>query len=98
MGVLLGLFSDETYPCAEETLEPGESLLLYTDGITEALNKYREMFGEERLAEAMTAYRAGEDPDLVQYVCEKAETFAAECEQRDDITLLSLTRKPEGSL
>ncbi|MGW3852400.1 SpoIIE family protein phosphatase [Streptomyces fagopyri] len=53
-GLLIGITTDPHLPVRHLRLEPGENLLLYTDGITEARDTLNEQFGEERLAIALS--------------------------------------------
>ena len=75
-------------------LLPGDVLVLYTDGITEALNEAGEMFGDERLAAVITAH-AGEDAQAILAALIAGVTaFAGEAEQADDITCVIVKREP----
>ena len=53
-GMPLGVFEDAKFGERELQLKPGETLLVYTDGVTEAMNEARDLFGEDRLLEAVT--------------------------------------------
>lgn len=87
--VLAGL--DMTnYRTMEATLSAGDRIFLYTDGITEAANEQNELFGEERLKEALNG-SANETPEeLCKSVKEHVRAFAGNSPQSDDITMLSL--------
>ncbi len=84
---VVGLF--EKWDCAmeERKLAPGDTVLLYTDGVTEALNGEEEEFGEERLLEAVRQHRDLAPPELLAAVAEQAQGFSPH-EQADDITLV----------
>jgi serine phosphatase RsbU (regulator of sigma subunit) len=84
---VVGLF--EKWDCAMEEREmaPGDALLLYTDGVTEAVNAEGEEFGEERLLEATRQHRELSLPELLAGVADQARRFSAQ-EQADDITLI----------
>jgi serine phosphatase RsbU (regulator of sigma subunit)/catechol 2,3-dioxygenase-like lactoylglutathione lyase family enzyme len=84
---VMGLF--EQWACGLETRElcPGDCLLLYTDGATEAANDAGEEFGEERLLEAMKRHRELCPPDLIAAVADQVRQFSPS-EQGDDITLI----------
>ncbi len=94
-GCPLACFETVTYKCCETCLKPGETLFLYTDGVTEAMDKAGGLFGEERLAN-MLEDAVGDDVtktaprDLVQAVRRGTEDFAAGAPQADDITLLAV--------
>lgn len=75
----------------EFELNPGDCLYVYTDGVTEATTADDELFGEERLIEALNK-QTGEDPrTLLQSVKEDIDTFVGDAPQFDDITMLALS-------
>src|SRR5215203_4099003 len=90
-GMPLGLMPNMSYEQKEITLEPGESILLYSDGLVEAHNPQREMFGFPRMQGFVGAH-----PDaatLIDSLLAELERFTGEeWEQEDDITLLTLQR------
>jgi serine phosphatase RsbU (regulator of sigma subunit) len=71
----------------ERELAPGDAVLLYIDGVTEAVNGGGEEFGEERLLEAARQYRELAPPELLTAVADQARGFSPH-EQEDDITLI----------
>ena len=76
-------------------LEPGEALLLHSDGVTEAHATEREMFGFPRLHDVVGA-RAGSG-DVIERVLAELDRFTADgWEQEDDITLVAITRRAGG--
>ncbi len=93
-GPLLGLPLPRAFAPAEARVEPGDLLLLYTDGITEARSASEEEFGSERLAAlAGDCARAGRGArDTVERILVAVEAFAAGTLQTDDRTLLALRR------
>jgi serine phosphatase RsbU (regulator of sigma subunit)/anti-sigma regulatory factor (Ser/Thr protein kinase) len=92
-GMPLGLLPGMHYEEKETILEPGESLLLYSDGLVEAHNPEREMFGFPRLMELL-AGDIGEVP-LVEYLLNALTQFTGSAwEQEDDVTLVTLRRQP----
>jgi serine phosphatase RsbU (regulator of sigma subunit)/catechol 2,3-dioxygenase-like lactoylglutathione lyase family enzyme len=86
-GTVLGLFEDWDSPAAECQLYPGDTLALYTDGVTEAFNAAGEEFGEERLTEAFQQSRELSADRMLTSVVEEIQKFSS-CEQHDDITLI----------
>jgi len=93
-GFPLGIFDEVTYDEWSTTLEPGDMLVFYSDGITEAVNRRGELYGAERLREltvANAALPAGEFADLV---LRDVERFAEGTPAGDDRTLVILKVKP----
>jgi PAS domain S-box-containing protein len=88
-GTLLGAFTDPTISDTELTLGPGESMLLFTDGVTEA-GPPAARLGEEGLAALLAGEPAG-DPDGLVDAVERAAISAQPGEPRDDIALLAIT-------
>ena len=70
------------------TLEPGDTLFLYTDGITEAANKENVLYGEERLCGVLTGCAYMDPVELCRAVHEDVKAFTDGAEQSDDITML----------
>ena len=68
------------------------TLLVYTDGVTEAMNEARDLFGEERLLEAVSRGASLSAEKLTERVVENVEDFVREAERSDDITLLAVKR------
>lgn len=77
------------YSLQKTVLSPGTTLLLYTDGLTEATRDGGELFGEERVLEHLSG--EGEElsaESLANRMTEEVSTFVGESEQSDDLTLL----------
>ena len=90
-GMPLGLMSGMAYEEKEMTLAPGDRVLLHSDGIAEAHDSHREMFGFPRLMQTMADAPTGSN--LIQHVLAVLEAFTgADAEQEDDITMVSLER------
>jgi sigma-B regulation protein RsbU (phosphoserine phosphatase) len=85
-------------PCAEFGvatlhLDPGDALLLYTDGVSEAMDERQRMFGTERVEEVLRDTGAsGGAEHLMNAVREAVDAFAGGAEQYDDVTLLGFRR------
>lgn len=86
--VPVGLFSSATYTDDRVQLQPGEVLVIYSDGVTEALNPAGEEFGDERLAAEVISHRTAPLPEFVQSIITAVQTFAAGASQSDDVTVL----------
>lgn len=91
-GMPLGVFEDAKFGEREIQLKPGETLLVYTDGVTEAMNQARDLFGEERLLGALVQRASLSAEKLTECVVERVEDFVQEAERSDDITLLAIKR------
>jgi anti-sigma regulatory factor (Ser/Thr protein kinase) len=92
-GMPLGLIPGMPYEVMELQLEPGDSILFYSDGLVEAHNPHREMFGFPRLSEYVATHEGG--AALIESVLEELEMFTGpNWEQEDDVTLMTLERVP----
>ncbi|MGI6220836.1 MAG: SpoIIE family protein phosphatase [Coriobacteriales bacterium] len=89
-GIPLGLFDGTEYEGYSCDLVPGDTLYLYTDGVTEAMDVDGNQFGEERLVQCLQTY-IGTNPRSVSVGVRRAITeFTLDCDQSDDITMLAL--------
>ena len=86
-GTVLGLFKDWDSPTVECHLSADDTLVLYTDGVTESFNADGEEFGEQRLVEAVRAYRAQPAQSIIGSIVADLQRFSSG-EQHDDITLI----------
>ena len=86
-GTVLGLFKEWESPTVECQLFPGDTLALYTDGVTESFNGAEEEFGEQRLIEALARHRGQDAESMVTSVIREVQRFSPR-EQHDDITLI----------
>jgi serine phosphatase RsbU (regulator of sigma subunit)/anti-sigma regulatory factor (Ser/Thr protein kinase) len=95
-GMPLGLMPGMDYEETETSLLPGQSLLLSSDGLVEAHNQEREMFGFPRLKQIMTEDQNGKE--LIGMLLNSLAEFTGdEYEQEDDITLLTIERSISNS-
>jgi serine phosphatase RsbU (regulator of sigma subunit)/anti-sigma regulatory factor (Ser/Thr protein kinase) len=96
-GMPLGLMPQMTYEENEAVLEPGDCVLLHSDGIAEAHDPQREMFGFPRLKQTVGAASGGRE--LIDRVITELERFTGpDAEQEDDITMLTLQRSAAGAI
>lgn len=84
---VMGLFGKWECHLAQAQLAPGDILIMYTDGVTEATNADGEEFGENNLLETVATHRHLSASLLLQKIIEAARQFSYP-EQQDDITLL----------
>jgi len=89
-GIVLGVMDGVDYRRNTLTLEPGECLFLYTDGVTEAMNQDNALFCDHRLVERLTM--SGEAPlnEMADCVVEGIRAFTENHPQHDDITMLAV--------
>ena len=77
-------------------LEPGDRLYLYTDGVTEATNSHEELFGDERLQNALNEYMDLPVEQFLPKIKECIDAFVGGADQFDDITMLALDYQSKG--
>ncbi|MGI9311709.1 MAG: SpoIIE family protein phosphatase [bacterium] len=93
-GMLLAMFPSDGYDEDYVDLEPGARLILLTDGVTEACNPESEEFGDERLAEVVTALSVEQGPaDAIGAIIDAVDAFVNEEPQFDDITCVVMQFK-----
>jgi phosphoserine phosphatase RsbU/P len=86
----LGIYPDLEFRRAELTLHPGDSLILYTDGVTEAANARQEFYTEERLIADAAAFAGQPAPAITAGLLQQVRAFVAKAPQSDDIAILTL--------
>ena len=84
----LGFDQAAVYGAGKETLEPGDVLLAFTDGLTEALNEAGEEFGEARAAGLLVGNRTLGASELQRLVSAELEAFCGRARQYDDVTIV----------
>ena len=89
-GLVIGGMPGVNYKQYELYLEPGSKLFLYTDGVPEATNAEQELFGPERLLEALRGAEDKEPKDILTHVESSVKAFVKEAPQFDDLTMLCL--------
>jgi phosphoserine phosphatase RsbU/P len=90
-GLVLGAMPGIEYPDHLLQLKPGDRLVLYTDGVTEAFDATEQAYGAERLAEDLAARGSGTAEELLEHICARVAGFAGPAAQSDDITLIVLS-------
>ncbi|MCB1138440.1 MAG: SpoIIE family protein phosphatase [Leptospiraceae bacterium] len=89
-GPPLGAFPNANYKETIVHYEPGDLLILYTDGITEAHNQSFELYGEERLFSLVPEIGSQEPQDVARIIMEEVATFRSGMEPSDDTTLMAV--------
>lgn len=92
-GLALGMQEDVQYQKDEISLNPGERLLIYSDGITEAMNEQMIEFGEKRLLEIVQQYKGDSASELVRKILEAMNSHVGKALQNDDRTIILMIRK-----
>jgi len=92
-GVPVGIFDRWEYVQGEVTLVPGDALLLYSDGVTEALDPFGGEFGEERLEALWREHGGGPPAAVLDRVLTAVADFRGTAEQSDDITLVGVAAR-----
>jgi len=88
-GIVLGILPEISYEVSTLQLEPGDGLLLYTDGVTEAIDQDRNFYGEERLEALLANDKTRTAQELVEQITGDLWGFVGPAPQHDDITVLS---------
>ena len=89
-GLVLGVMDKTEYRSYDIQLVPGDTLFLYTDGVTEAVNAEMTEFGTERMVEALNRNPEATVAQLVDHVRDSITSFAGDAPQADDITMMAL--------
>jgi sigma-B regulation protein RsbU (phosphoserine phosphatase) len=89
---MVGALDGLEYHESTLTLEKGDALVMYTDGVTEAMNTDYKQFGEERLKDTLEEVAMHNCQEMVEAIKLDVSSFAGDAEQSDDITVLTLKR------
>ena len=89
-GPFLGAFAGVSYHRETLQMQPGDVLLLYTDGIVEAQNAAYELYGEKRLLQLLNTHWTDDMQELLNLIYEDVNTFVGNAPQFDDMTLVAL--------
>jgi serine phosphatase RsbU (regulator of sigma subunit)/signal transduction protein with GAF and PtsI domain len=95
-GIVLGVVKDATLEEHSVQLEAGDTLVLYTDGVTEAIDEHEEQFGEERLQRAVCLHKGKTLSALRQALLDAVAEFTAGQPPFDDLTLVLVRREEAG--
>jgi len=88
--IVLGYINDAKYSSFNLQLKSGDSIFLYTDGVTEAENERKELFSDERLLDLLTASDNVDAQKIIELVKSEIVAFVNDVDQSDDITMLAL--------
>ena len=91
--LVIGAMERVKYREYEIQLEPGEKLFVYTEGVPEATNGAKELFGTERMVEALNAKPDAAPQEMLKNVRAHVDDFVKDAEQFDDLTMLCLEYK-----
>ncbi|MEW6231279.1 MAG: GAF domain-containing SpoIIE family protein phosphatase [Chloroflexota bacterium] len=92
-GIALGIIEDVVLEERRVRLKPGDVLVLYTDGVTEAWNNWDECFGRERLTQVLRDHHSLAAGDLIQRINDAVAAFVSGAPQSDDATLVVVKRE-----
>ena len=92
-GIALGIAPEFSYDIYKATIAPGDALVLYTDGVTEAENEKTEQFGLDRLQGILGGSPPASAREINEKVFESVKEFAGSAPQFDDVTCLTLYRR-----
>ncbi|HCH28615.1 MAG TPA: hypothetical protein DEW35_03815 [Ruminococcaceae bacterium] len=95
-GLVIGGFAGAKYSEYELTLKPGDSIFVYTDGITEATNSNNQLFKTDRMIKALNQQPNAAPETTIKDVRSAVDLFVAGAEQFDDITMLCMKYKGKG--
>jgi len=93
-GAVLGILDDPQIEKGSQQMQPGDVLLLYTDGVVEAVNEEQQEFGRKRLTQALQHCDDVSAEDALMRIDAAMQTFVAGQPQSDDITLIVMRRMP----
>jgi sigma-B regulation protein RsbU (phosphoserine phosphatase) len=91
-GIMLGLFDNTPFPEHRRTLEPGETFLMLTDGVTDAEDRRRRRFGDARLRRELGRLRGEAVDDMLGALVSRIDAFAGGVAQADDLAIVALRR------
>jgi phosphoserine phosphatase RsbU/P len=95
-GLMAGVFPTLDITSESMLLSPGDTLVLYTDGVTEALDSENKMFGEERLLQCLGSEKHQNAEKTVNSLLEVVRNYSAGVPQSDDISIITVRYAPEN--
>jgi len=97
-GIVLGVVEDPNLAEEWTTIERGDALVMYTDGVTEAINAQEEEFGTGRLRNVLLGCRERQAQDVVNAIQGAVQSFVEQQSQFDDFTLVVVTREVQADV
>jgi sigma-B regulation protein RsbU (phosphoserine phosphatase) len=91
-GLILGFQTDSSYLEGNIPFHPEDTLVLFSDGITEAMNENNEEFGEDRLTELITKHKSEDAYKMIDKIMDAVNVFSDGITQSDDMTLMIIKR------
>jgi sigma-B regulation protein RsbU (phosphoserine phosphatase) len=91
-GMALGVLEEFPYEEGVARMDPGDTLIVYSDGITDAVNEFDQPFGEERLQECVRKFASDSAAHIMERVVEAVKAHERETPRIDDLTLLVVKR------
>jgi phosphoserine phosphatase RsbU/P len=86
--LILGMFEHVDYDQGTAQLDPGDTILVFSDGVSEALSASNEEFGEPRLQALVSAYLSDHPDEMLERVLDAVREFTTGAVQNDDVTAL----------
>jgi serine phosphatase RsbU (regulator of sigma subunit) len=87
-GIALGIEANHEYPVTTRKVETGDRFIVFTDGVTEAMNAQRDEFGEARLLNVIRGHGKGKPSDLIAAICAAVGAHRGSYEVSDDVSIL----------
>ena len=87
---IVGAFADLNFHEETLQLEHGDTLVMYTDGVTEAMNTGHDQYGEERFADALERTAGKNCKEIIEEVKKNVAEFVGEADQSDDLTIMAI--------
>jgi sigma-B regulation protein RsbU (phosphoserine phosphatase) len=96
-GIALGMKEEVSYEKEEVTINSGDRLLIYTDGISEAMNERMEEFGEEKLQDLVQSNSDESSSEVIEKIITAVNRHVGAAAQSDDMTIVLLKRTGASS-
>jgi len=97
-GLVLGVVDDFSYKSKKTSIKAGDTIFLYTDGVTEAMNQKKELFTQKRLEQGLSALKDRPLDQMTGGIMERIKAFSHGEQQSDDITMLILRFHGQGGV